>query len=548
MMFSLRRAIQFASLLAIPAACAPSTHSSYVSSLPKNSQSLFTESMEWMDGFYDPAAGYLFDESSATALRHETRSSAWYAIGLLARNTGDDVRNALQIISNVIDKQYKDPKDQWYGDYQKEPEEPTVGTAAYPEKIYNSWDPNWRGFIGTCFIVGLEEFGHLITPEVTALMEKSLFNATKGDEYRVGGVDTDNLYPAYTNPSLMRAFVSGWTGRRLNDSNMTTSGENYATAVIDLFNRANTLSEFNSGTYTGVSLYALTLWAKYLPEDSIMKQNGAKMMKYTWEAVAELWHPQLKNVAGPWDRSYGFDMNRYLSLLALHLWNVIGKEKSSIITKTAAMSHVADWAYGPQFAILSKFHSTLIPAAVVKKLNTFQGEHTFTSSAFSPPFDIYPRNITAWLAPNISIGAETFNETTIGGPAINPGTFNPAIIQWNTGDEIGYITWYATEHALTAVASPKNLNLTYPYGTASSIFSIIVATFKKSRDVSSWDDVQGLTVKVSGNVNMSYSVGFAGSDGGAYSPINNFEFWNFTYTMPKDFVGAPNLMFDVELK
>jgi hypothetical protein len=87
-----------------------------------------------------------------------------------------------------------------YGDYQKEPEEPTVGTAAYPEKIYNSWDPNWRGFIGTCFIVGLEEFGHLITPEVTSLMEKSLYNATRGDEYRVRGVDDDNLYPAYTNP------------------------------------------------------------------------------------------------------------------------------------------------------------------------------------------------------------------------------------------------------------------------------------------------------------------------------------------------------------
>src|ERR1700753_2100044 len=113
-MFSLRRTLQLASLLVIPAACAPSSQSSYVSSLPKNSQSLFTESMEWMDGFYDPSAGYLFDESSSAALRHETRSSAWYAIGLLARNTGDDVKNALQIISNVIDKQYKDPKDQWF--------------------------------------------------------------------------------------------------------------------------------------------------------------------------------------------------------------------------------------------------------------------------------------------------------------------------------------------------------------------------------------------------------------------------------------------------
>jgi hypothetical protein len=113
-MFSFRRAIQLASLLAIPTACAHSSHSSYVSSLPKNSQSLFNESMEWMDGFYDPSAGYLFDVSSSTALRHETRSSAWYAIGLLARNTGDDVQNALKIISNVIDKQFKDPKDQWF--------------------------------------------------------------------------------------------------------------------------------------------------------------------------------------------------------------------------------------------------------------------------------------------------------------------------------------------------------------------------------------------------------------------------------------------------
>lgn len=129
----------------------------------------------------------------------------------------------------------------------------------------------------------------------------------------------------------MRAFTAGWTGRRLNDSNMTTSGENYATAILDLFNRADTLSEFNSGTYTGVSLFALSLWSKYMPDDSVMKQNGPRMMKHTWEAVSQLWHPQLKNIAGPWDRSYGFDMNRYLSLMALHFWNIIGKENSSII-------------------------------------------------------------------------------------------------------------------------------------------------------------------------------------------------------------------------
>lgn len=108
-MFSLFRSLQLASLLAIPAACT----SGYVNTLPRNAQGLFTESMTWLDNYYDPSAGYLFDESSATALRHETRSSAWYAIGLLARNKGKDVQYAEDIITNVISGQFKDPKDQW---------------------------------------------------------------------------------------------------------------------------------------------------------------------------------------------------------------------------------------------------------------------------------------------------------------------------------------------------------------------------------------------------------------------------------------------------
>jgi hypothetical protein len=131
----------------------------------------------------------------------------------------------------------------------------------------------------------------------------------------------------------------------------------YAQEIIDLFDRNNTLSEFNSGTYTGVSLFGLTLWCKYLPEDSIMAQHGPSMVKHTWSvvkdsprtgtrdillifslvscrnAVSELWHPTMKNMAGPWDRAYGYDMQRYLSLMALWFWVLIGKENSSLISK-----------------------------------------------------------------------------------------------------------------------------------------------------------------------------------------------------------------------
>ena len=86
-----------------------------------------------------------------------------------------------------------------FGSFPKGPEEPLIG-AVYPPKIYSTWDPNRRGFVATAFIQALEEFPDLITPSVAELMLESLKNATVGDSYRVGGVDGDNLYPAYSNP------------------------------------------------------------------------------------------------------------------------------------------------------------------------------------------------------------------------------------------------------------------------------------------------------------------------------------------------------------
>lgn len=263
----------------------------------------------------------------------------------------------------------------------------------------------------------------------------------------------------------MRAFVSGWTGRRLGVANMTRSGERYAQDVIDLFDRDQTLSEFNSGTYTGVSLFGLVLWSRYLPGDSVMAQAAARMIRHTWEAVGELWHPGMSNMAGPWDRAYGYDMNRYLSLMALWFWALIGKERSSLVDRVSLhavlmrsatlaltetlffslsqpelMSHMADYAYGPLFAVLTDHHKELIPGDVLSKLSEFQGEHTFASSTYYPPFDKVPRNISSWLSEKLTIGAESFDEISLGGPSQNQDSFNPAVVQWDTGDEIAFIS------------------------------------------------------------------------------------------------------------
>ncbi|KAJ0165842.1 hypothetical protein CTA2_9770 [Colletotrichum tanaceti] len=542
MVFSTSKAVGIMAL-----AAGSVTASSYVASMPVHAQGLLNESMAWMDQYYDRSAGYLYDFGASSALRHETRSSVWYALGLLARNEGDDAAQAERIITNTIGAQFKVEPEQWYGGYQMYAEEPYVGSPNYRGEMYDSWDPNWRGFVGTTLVMALEEFPHLLSNGTQDLILESLHNTTKGDEYRVGGVDDDNLYPAYSNPAIMRAFVSGYTGRRLGDANMTQSGEKYAQEIIDLFDRANTLSEFNSGTYTGVSLFGLILWSKYLPADSVMTASGPRMLADTWAAVAQLWHPGMKNMAGPWDRAYGYDMNRYVSLMALWFWTLLGKENSSLISAPQVMSHAADYAWAPLFAVLAEFHETLLPEGLVANLTTFSGERSFTASTFYPPYDLVPRNISSWLSDNLTIGAESFKENVIGGPSLNQQSFNPAVIQWNTGDEVAFISLYPTEMELDVDVAPNRLSLTYPNGTADSVFTLVVATFLKKPTVAGWADVQGLAVNVWGNVNQTYSLSFAGALGGAGSPIRDFEFWNFTYAMPAGFEGTPSIVLDLAL-
>ena len=47
-------------------------------------------------------------------------------------------------------------------------------------------------FVCTSWIIAMEEFQDLLEPDVVELMKRSMYNATIGDGYRVGGVNGDN--------------------------------------------------------------------------------------------------------------------------------------------------------------------------------------------------------------------------------------------------------------------------------------------------------------------------------------------------------------------
>jgi hypothetical protein len=182
------------------------------------------------------------------------------------------------------------------------------------------------------------------------------------------------------------------------------------------------------------------------------------------------------------------------------------------------MGHKNDFAIGPLIAILAPYHNTLVPNITLASLLSFPGTHTVETSAFSPPYDTYPRNITAWLSPYLTIGAESFSENVIGGPSINPSSFNPAVVQWARKDgSVGWLSLYAQVMALDVSVSEGVLELRYPEGNATSSFSFLVGTnsWSGKRDVRGWEDVEGVRVNVTGSVYKEYAVTFNGLYGGA---------------------------------
>ena len=90
----------------------------------------------------------------------------------------------------------------------------------------------------------------------------------------------------------------------MNDTELINKSNEDAQAVYDLFtfDDFNTFSEYNCPTYTGVDIFALSLWIRYGPEGTKLQEYGTYMLNHTLMDIADFYHADLRNLAGPWDR------------------------------------------------------------------------------------------------------------------------------------------------------------------------------------------------------------------------------------------------------
>ena len=404
------------------------------------------KSMQWADQNWNNELSLIripvdHEKQSITARNQngeeDVRNSIWYATGLLMRQNPADVKRALKIIDAILKYQFDDPEKVFHGTFYRNPSE------SYPPEDPIQWDhydPNWREFICTVFIVLITEFQEVIPKNLIDRMNHSIMLAAQGSYER-------QVSPEYTNISLMSTFLLDFAGRQFNNNEWKQYALNLGREIHRLFERNKTFNEFNSPTYYGVDFYALALWRKY--GSSTEYQNlGNSMELDLWRDVAQFYHAEMRNLCGPYDRSYGMDMQNYIASVGLWISTIVPVELAPLPNTDQPFNHSGDYYFFPMVALLE----TNIPNETVTHFKEFQGEK-FLSRTIEPK-----RTASSWLSENLMLGTES-NLLSTERPKHLSNQFHPATAHWFTSG--GNLAWLSckSNNPLNINCSPNVISL-----------------------------------------------------------------------------------------
>ena len=412
--------------------------------------SLLAAVLEWADPWWDPERGLLWNMDGAFAdlcpprTVHVIPPSAWYALGLLVRDGPDDRARAEATLEALLAHQIDQPGTDWHGTFDRFAEWPRPSGDAVE---FEDYDPNWRQFLGCTFALILDEAEDRLEPALAARLERSVLLA-------VAGEPPGRVKASYSNIALMRAWLDVWAGVRSNDVQRAAAGEGLAGKVVGRFAKTGTFDEYQSPTYYGVDLFALGLWRER-SRSALMREAGQHLEWALWRDLAELHHPGLANLCGPWDRAYGMDMARTLGAVGLWWWPAFGQEAAPIPDLDSSFDHSHDLLLGIPAAVIAP----AIPDDAAPSLTRFAGSHLVHRAPAGG------RRVTAWLDEQAMVGA------THGAPGAASGQHHPAVGHWKTPDGIGWLRVRRLDR-LDAVAAEGRLDVSTPAGDAPLVLEL----------------------------------------------------------------------------
>lgn len=402
--------------------------------LDTHARTLAAASVQWMDRLWDDGAGLLAVPAEelhragrAGEQWHLVRESVWYALGLLMRGGAEDVERAARAVTHVLANQWDTPDTPFHGTFRRAPQEPEPPAAP---TVWKDYDPNWREFIGTTLAVILTEYENQLPPTLVAAIDVALKRAVVGTLAR--GVPA-----TYTNIALMTAFLLDYCGARFTNAAWRAAADDLGAQVAHLFDVTGAFEEYNSPTYYGVDVYALALWRSYALTVSL-REAGARIEAALWWDIARAYHAGLRNLCGPYDRSYGMDMRRYAALIGMWVWAAVGEERAPFPDWRQPFAHAHDFCFGPCVAIMG----ARIPADALPHFEAFQGARRVEQVIATEP----RRVATGWVGPNLLLGAEDAGGSRTGKPQ-----YHPATAHWRA--DAGEIGWLRLRHTAPADAT-----------------------------------------------------------------------------------------------
>lgn len=503
MLLQISRAVAIAIALA-PLALAQATAPRNItpSKLNPNARELFTAAMRSMDAAWDPSSHLVRTPSGpldhdGRRAKYMIRETSCYALGLLIRDGKGDRQRAAEGLEAVLKEQFLDQSTAWYGTFRRTPEEPDPSGAN--TTMWRNYDPNWREFIGTTFQMILIEYPDRISRDLASRMYGAI------DRAIVGEMKQGRLLPTYSNIALMYGALWDFAATHANSADWKKQSALWITTVGKYFHQNNSFNEYNSPTYYGVDIYGLALWRSY-GSTSDIRDLGTNIESTLWSDIADFYHPGLRNIAGPYDRSYGMDMETYVAFTGVWMRTLLPANKAPLPIPTPRTDHLPDLWFAPQVVILGANP----PAEALAKIRTWAGEHEVKRQITED------RRATAWIGDKVILGGEFTNLTK---DAPNPTQYHPATVQWRTPAKS--IGWFYVLEApkLDAIVDKTEMRIV---ADGNVTFRLKAAGAKREDITANKWTLPGLTVTIQAD-QKDFSI----KDATYYQPNDSFE---ITYT------------------
>ncbi len=390
----------------------------------------------WADHLFDPATsmvwnppGSLDDEGIAPRSLHQVPQTAWYLLALLERG---DIETATGVADALLAIQYRDPGTPWDGTFARFLEFPQPSSGAVE---WVDFDPNWRQFVGVSFALALRHHRALLGSDLVRRFEDSIAAAVAGEQA------SGRLRWHYTNIAIQHAWLLVETGE-------IDAGEVLAEQIWSHWHEHRSFPEYNSPTYDGVDLWALALW-RGQAGSTRLRDWGAELEAGLWNTVAQRFHADLSNVAGPFTRAYGLDCERYVAKVAV-VMDVAGVEGPPLPPRPTTASHSHDLFSLPALRLAP----LAMPSDARQHLDRFGGERSAHEVITTWPTR---RTSSAWLGDGLMIGAEDGDSNWSGWYQFVAGT-----VHWRRSNGTVGVLRYVPDGAPAGHATPGALRIGAP--------------------------------------------------------------------------------------